>query len=437
MKLNEVGKVLFIDDDYETIAEVTSSFLQKNIQVQYWNGAGALPKNIYNARVVVTDLDLTDTNLKAAMGDTFFFSIVDAVSQIPQPFPLIFVAREFDPQDPRKFKRAYKVRAKTPFPGFLSEKGLTKAELNPTGLKELIDSLLENNEILELILTWETLYDKAKDSALNEISIGNVENSIRTVVKILCNNCHENKGATRELIDELSRLVSRNSIQNEDFENLVKIIDGINETQVEDKSTKQDLLLLSKLIFYRPAEEEEIMTGDIFETNERFKYAVILSPKCDLMQNKLEKALICYGFPLKKAYFRNKNYPPHKNDTVIVSLHKKSHKMVEIADEIEKRYLGKDLPSSLHVIWNFTEKEQGICLDLNNVQSIDLNQVKDWKKLKIWKRLCRIDSPYMEEILQKYGSLISRVGTLEIKSSPPMVQHLLKKIEKEKEKKKE
>lgn len=429
MKLNEVGKVLFIDDDYGTIAEITSSFLQKNIQVQYWNGSGSLPKNIHNARVVVTDLDLTNSNLKEAMGDTFFFAIVDAVSQIPQPFLLIFVAREFDPRDTRKFKRAYKVRAKTPFLGFLSKKGLTKAKLNPKALKSLIDSLLENNEILELILTWETLYDRAKDAALNEISIGNVENSIRTLVKILCNNCHENKGATRELIDELSRLVSRNSIQNEDFENLVKIIDGINEAQVNEKSTNHDLLLLSKLIFYRPAEEEAIMTGDIFETNERFKYAVILSPKCDLMQSKIEKALVCYGFPLKKAYFRNKHYPPHKNDSVIVSLHK-SHKMCEIADAIEQRYLGKDLPSSLHVIWNFTEKEQGICLDFNNVQSIDLHEIKEWKKLKIWRRLCRIDSPYMEEILQKYGSLISRVGTLEIKSSPPMMQGLLKRIEK-------
>lgn len=430
MSTNDVGKVLFIDDAYETIAEVTSSFLQNNIQVQYWNGSGILPKNIRNVRIVVTDLDLTNSNMKAAMGETFFFSVVDAVNQIPQPFVLVFVAREFDPKDPKTFRKAYKTRTSSTFPGFLSKKGLTKAELNPTALKEIIDTFLEKNEILKLILKWETLHDKAKDAALNEIVIGNAENSIRTLVKILCNNCHEHQGATRELINEINRLVSRKSLQTEDFENLVKIVTGISKTQVKKENTKQDLLILNKLIFYHPADKEDIMTGDIYQTAERFKYGMILSPKCDLMQSKIQKALVCYGFPIKKTYFRNKDYPPHKNDSVIVKLHKKDCKMSEIAKTVGERYLGKDLPSSLQVIWNFTEKEHGFCLDFNNVQSVDLEEIGKWKIL------CRLDSPYIDEILQKYGTQISRIGTLEIKNNPLSLQKIMKEIE-EKTKKKQ
>jgi hypothetical protein len=83
------------------------------------------------------------------------------------------------------------------------------------------------------------------------------------------------------------------------------------------------------------------------------------------------------------------------------------------------------------VIWNFCPEEGifGICLDFNNVESVEITEVKDK-----WKRLSRIDSPYIEEILQKYGSLVSRVGTLQINRSPFQLQESMKKLENKTEK---
>ena len=167
------------------------------------------------------------------------------------------------------------------------------------------------------------------------------------------------------------------------------------------------------------------MTGDIFETSEEFKYGIVLTPKCDLIQSKTKKVLVCYGFPLRKKYFRKRNYPPHGIDPVIAELHRNGHTMAEIVACIEKRYLKESLPMTLPVIWNFSPEDGtfGICLDFNNVQSIEITEVKKWK------RLSRIDSPYIEEILQKYGSLVSRIGTLEINRSPLQLQGTIKKME--------
>lgn len=227
----------------------------------------------------------------------------------------------------------------------------------------------------------------------------------------------------------MTRLVSRRTCETKDFKRLAELVTEINNTLLKKVTipTKEDLLLYSRLIFYNPTKEEAIMTGDVFKTKEEFKYGIILTPKCDLTQRKTKKLLVCYGFPLKKLYFRNRNYPPHRNDPFIAKLHEEKLSMIDIAKNMEKRYLESTLPNALQVMWHFNPKEgtQGICLDFNNVQSVEISKVKKWR------RLARIDSPYIDEILQRYGSLASRIGSLEINRSPSQLQDFLKKTEEE------
>ena len=420
MKLNEYGKVLLIDDKYESFDEVISSFLREGIQVQFWKGEGELPSSIYNTRIVITDLDLGDTDMKKALGDMFYYQAVDALEKIPGPFMVVIVAREYEKADSSRLKRIYQEKLGVPFPGFIAKKGLTKDELTPARLEELINSLLAENEILDLILSWEEIFDKAKDGALVQITSGNTRNSIRSLIRILYKNSHEYLGAARCFVDEMSRLVSRETNHEEGCQRLANKIKVINELMPgKFVLTKEDHLLLNRLIFYKPPLNEEISTGDIFQTSDRFKYGVVLTPKCDIVQAKTSHYLICYGFPIRKMYFRNKQYPPHKNDPTITKLHSQKLPLKTIVESIEKRYL-KEPPDSIPILWNFGAKEIGLCLDFNNVASVRKEEVK------VPDRIARIDSPYIEEILHKYGNLVSRIGTLEINRSPTQIQKYLK-----------
>jgi hypothetical protein len=47
-----------------------------------------------------------------------------------------------------------------------------------------------------------------------------------------------------------------------------------------------------------------------------------------------------------------------------------------------------------------------------------------------------VDSPYIEDILQKYGSYVSRIGTLQINQSPFKLQEEMAELRKEKSKEK-
>ena len=121
--------------------------------------------------------------------------------------------------------------------------------------------------------------------------------------------------------------------------------------------------------------------------------------------------LLCYGFPLNEKYFATKEYPPYKIETADISkIRENGGDEKAIVKYLKARYLNPraKIPEKLHKILYFGPKEDtfGICLDLSNVQSIEINELKKWK------RLCRLDSPYIDEIIQKYVTLVSRIGTL-------------------------
>jgi hypothetical protein len=107
-------------------------------------------------------------------------------------------------------------------------------------------------------------------------------------------------------------------------------------------------------------------------------------------------------------------------------------KVENMKEYMKNRYLkGKSLPSKFHAIWNFRDEAGacGICFDLSNVRSTEIENVKKWK------RVSRLDSPFVEELLEKYGHLVSRIGTLAINLSPDQLRDSLDLL-KEKEKKK-
>lgn len=440
MKLSDVGKVLFVDDDYETIADATTAFLNQGIPVQYWKGTGELPSSIFDVRIVIIDLDLEGINMRVP-GDEFYFSAVEALRKIPGPFIVFIVAREFDTSDPDRLRDVYNRKVGVPLCGYIANEGLTKDELeDPNCLESLIVSFLEKNEVLHLILSWEGIFDKAKDAAMSDIMLYDVDVPIRALVKMLCANSGEGKATARELIEVMVRLVSRRTSETAEASNLVNLICGINKVPLENNYPNfEDLRLYSKLMFYLPSNDEDLMTGDIFETEDEFKYAVILTPKCDIIQdNTGGRALVCFGFPLKRENFENPNFPPYKIDQKINGLCQKERTFtIKIAETAEKRYFKETPPVGIPIIWNFCPEQGkfGICLDFNDVRSLPFAEIYDnWKNKKTWKRVSRIDSPFIEEILQRYGTLVSRIGTFQINRSPLKLKEDMKNVEKANEK---
>jgi len=437
--LENIGKILFVDDKYDdAMKQAITALIEKGMPVQYWNSKGEFPKTIRDVRVVVLDLDLEDIGERTA-GDEYYLPAVEALHKIPGAFIVVIMAQDFNDDDPSKLMSYYEEQYKAPLCGFVAKEGLSKSQEleDPSRLEKLIETSIQENKIFSLILLWEAIADYARDRALSDLVSKELENTILALIKSLCIPLGE-EAAARELVAIMMRLVSRRTHEIEKYSELGDLIKELNAKLIEEGKEypgDRDLSLYSRLMFYKPDDAEGIWTGDVYEVEESSKhekYAIVLTGNCDFAQGKATRALVCFGFPINEVLFSDPEYPPYKTDPAVIKCLGNGMKVENMKEYMKNRYLkGKSLPSKFHAIWNFRDEAGacGICFDLSNVRSTEIENVKKWK------RVSRLDSPFVEELLEKYGHLVSRIGTLAINLSPDQLRDSLDLL-KEKEKKK-
>jgi len=401
--------------------------VNSGIPVQYWNGKGDFPEEITNARIIILDLDLAKVGIR---GPNFYLEAAKVLKKIPGPYIAIILALDYDKDDSIGLKKYYDEHYPDPLCGFIAKKGLTKAEeaTKPTVLRDIILEAIEGNDVLKFILTWEQIIEKSKDLALHNLFEKELETTITALTKSFCKGLGE-EAAAREMTALLLQLVIRKVTHSEALKKLTIRIDELNKSILENTTeypTENDLALYNKLMYYTPQDEEPKYTGDIFRTEKEFyQYAIILTPRCDVVQEKTQRLLFCYGVPLEGELFKNPNYPLHKIDTSVLKRHKAKKTLNKIEKYMKERYFQEaNLPETLFVLWNFCHDGEtlGICFDFNNVQSIKINEIN-------WQRISRLDSPFIEEMLEKYGSVVSRVGTMEINMNKYQLSKTLEEIE--------
>jgi len=450
---SELGKILFIDDRYdEDIKNAISELVKRGFSVQYWNGQEPFPQTIRNVRVIVLDLDLAGLGVRSGGMDDYALAI-EALHKIQGPHIVIILAADFIDDDPINLENYHK-ELYGPICGYVAKEGLskTKEAADPSCLRKIIIKSI--NETLQLIFSWEAVVDKAKDTAMNELFGGEVKETVSSLVKLLCLDVGP-ESAPREIVNYFMRLVLRRTREGSDFAQIKKLIDKLSKSQRKGKyPTKDDLRLYYRLMFFEPDPAEKFWTGDIFRmpnTSSSIynKYAIIMTPKCNISHSKTSKIRVCYGFPILTESFDDPIFPPLKDDKNVVKriandtkslmewlesrhpenleLVKKSIKKYpklqndefhqEVSEKIEKmrqkfikymkkRYLDQpQLPENLHILWNFEDdSSHPICFDFNNIKNIELNEIGNWN------RICRLDSPFIEDMLEKYGAFVSSLG---------------------------
>lgn len=444
MSQTHVGKILFIDDKYdESIQKAVISLVEKGLSVQFWDGKGDFPNTIQNVRVVVLDLDLAE--LGSRTGPEFYLSAVQVLNRIPGPYVVIILSVDFQKDDPFELESYYKAVYKCPISGYISEDGLTKAEEreDPSRLIGIINSCIKTNALLNLVQSWEMVVDGAKDKALSDLITKEVEDAIFILINSLKKDFGI-EGASRELIEILMRLVSRRTNDGPSFETLKTIIDQTRYSIPANYPSLEDTLLFNRIMFYEPHTGERIFTGDIFRLpsisikaqtkdplereNKYENYAIIMTPMCDIIQDKAKKLLVCVAFPLDEKYFDDPVYPPFKIDNAVIKFMEEENDKTEsqLKDFLRIRYLERkrSLPENLYTIWNFKDTGDifGICFDFHNVRSVAKSEISKWE------RISRLDSPFLGEMVQKYNSLMSRTGTLAINNSPNKIKEYVNKL---------
>lgn len=206
---------------------------------------------------------------------------------------------------------------------------------------------------------------------------------------------------TIQVINLFQYLLSEKLIQNKSLRDSIRqysIQNFKNETTPESYAN-----LFQRLYYTKTPETDEIMTGDIFEITEN-NYAILISPECDitfLKTKDLQIEFLCFNKDDFDTYLEN---------------HFKT-------DE-EKQKSFNQVKDRIHILPSFP-----FDVSINNKSAfidfrVSLNLIKV-SELKVENRKFKLNSPYIQQLRQRYLSYIGRVGVPAIPFS--MVEYNLKK----------
>jgi len=402
--IDYVGKILIVDDNFdEKIKDIIEEFAQKGLSVQYWNSKGK--KSFTNVRVLILDLDLSNGTIRR--GDQFYHTMAAKVlEQIPGPYVVIIYAQDFVNEDIKHLKNAYERITKVPFDKQIEGiTGISKGK-GVKNVTQMLQTVIDKNDVFKLILTWEKILDNAKDTGLQKFVREKFQNEVINFVKSMNEDVKE-EGLSREFISNMLRFLSRYMHRGKDYqilEELLKKIASSSNTKISDQ------LLQNRSMYFTPDLSEKIWTGDIIENKDVkdfWKYSIVLTPECDVAQDKVENFLVCKGFLIDRDKLKDPLHPIYKIDD---KFKLPEMKQGMTPDQFDKRvldYLSTSLKKQndrLYPIWNCTvdfKEYFGICFNFQHVNSI---LFKDFNKKNMKKRISRLDNPYITELIRQFSN---------------------------------
>lgn len=398
------GRILVVDDVYEDVGDIVQSFREEGYGVIYREGPSDDIGELSNVRLVILDLDLkglgpgTDLEWPAL--------VLRRLAEGGNAFYLVAVwskhVRNGKNPDDRdwlvELKEAYAEQTGRPFPDLFLRP--FKKQPEQRELLERIRKWVEGTPHAGLVFEWERLLNKARDHATSKI-LDLEGGSLSSLVKALRHEVGES--ADRELVQLFNKVLLR-YMTTGDLVEVKELIDRLGEG--DDVDLDWYVRFHQFQAFYSPDETEPKWTGDIWTTSEEDpekRFAILITPACDLAQSRSRYLNVAYAV-MFEPWSKAKNKFRMGKRKVIAALTR-----TEATPETEGRgQVIPDLPQNIYPLPFFPAPDtfSWLLVDLSQVEAMRLDDFTD----RGWKRICRLDSPYIEDLLQRFAALSARVG---------------------------
>ena len=411
------GKVLIVDDEYSSVEDAIRQLLLSGVPVAFWDSTSR--RSFVNIRAVILDIDLAHMGSKT--GDaTYYYAAVVALQQIPGTPIVVILSSDYDPEDAKKLAEAYQTYAKKPFPGMISNEGMTKGELSDdNALLGKIKKTIGVDKFAELLLLWELTVDNAKDRTIDELFRNETAVAMKSLIRMLKDQSGENS-VGREFMLMALRILARYVSEDKNFQDLsskLKEICDLSDEKPEELAAEP---LFSRIMYFHP-QNERLWTGDIYDTGKENEYAIVLTPACDFANTKVQRVMICRGAGVSSELLDSLDHSLYKKDPALLAIannveltpEKRKEKLIQTAKE---RYVesGKHkLPERFYLLRHLMhprrDKPVILCVDFQEMYSVSSFDL-DKGKIEGMERISRLDTPYMDVLLQAFGSYLSRIG---------------------------
>jgi hypothetical protein len=405
------GKILVVDDCREDVNHIIERFREDGYGVIFRDKPSDDISRMSSIRLVILDQNLSGEDLGA--DPEIPALVLKKLAEGGSSFYLIavwskYVKDEDDPDNQHlldNLKDAYEKQTGNSLPDlFLKPFGKTRIEQKE--LVERISGWIEETPSAGLVFEWERLLNKARDCATSRI-LDLEGGSLVSLVKTLHDEVGD--GTDRGLVRLFNKVLLR-CMTSADRAPILELLEQLRDGGEIDPEWYAGFHQFQAYCF--PGQAELIWTGDIIrtgETDHRKAYAIVITPQCDFAQNKAEQ--------IKMAYAMRVGYKPEDQEPAFAAIYP-DKKFLE-----DENYSGtaKNFLNAVAGIKNARIGERfyilrsvqigggnfHLIVDLHNIRSFPRQEAeKDWSQ----KRICRLDSPYIEDLFQCYTALSGRVG---------------------------
>jgi hypothetical protein len=401
------GKVLVIENDYKQISALIRSLWVEGQGVVWFDTIPeetAIPCNI---RMLVLDLVLRDDG---TLDRSDYQQAALLLRDLCRKTYLYLVAvwsvhvGEDDKakhQVIQELKEAYREIEGEEMPKEVAIRAFGKRGVSHSDLLLHIARWIEDEPEIGLVFEWERSLEVARDAALASfVNQAGIRTTIAQIDREL-----GTESVPRELSGLLMRVLSRLVAQEveahrDDFTPLVSATKKAAAPAVDAPSWYPNFHNLRA--YSEPNAAEPTWTGDIYDTGEddlEKRFVIVITPPCDLARQKVMNfRLACCTW-----FCRLGDYAPDAEDVpVIVKKLRKTQqgkykKPKDAAEALIRGHFVKAGGKMVHMVVDFSM----VCY------------VPSGEFPSAWVRICRVDSPFMEDLLQKYAAFSSRVGVPE------------------------
>lgn len=400
------GRILVIDDVPEEVSETVDSLRLKGESVIFRT---SMPEDEFleNVRLLIIDLYLVGNDKEASYDAVA--SILEKVSEKTQFFIIALYSKYTEHAAKNKqiieeLKEIFHRRTEADLKAFFLEPfgkvGITQ--------KELVDRLekaIASNPICGLLLEIERSIENARDHTVSDII---VTASVPVILKTLEEEVGE-VALSREMVGLFLRVLGRHCKPTEAMSVCIKELISQSPSIDADKYGR----IHNLQSYYIVPEQEAIWTGDVLEGKK--DYAVIVTPECDFAQRKkrpLDYVKLIAGIRINHGDFANEEFFEKIKTQLKISKRRTLEDCVKsiLTGGLKKRfYVLKCLKDYKDTIFH-------LVLDFQRISKLRFKEKVAALGAGNWRRVCRIDTPIIADLLQKYSAYSSRIGAQTIPS---------------------
>jgi len=395
------GRILVVDNVEEDVRDLINELMKKGENVSFTEPFFEDDSIFRNVRLVIFDYYLIEEDIDESLNTISLF--INSIYKRTKFFMIAIwsakIAKENGAEVAKNIRNNYFGNYETELPGVLLPP-FSKHELNSSNLIQQLKASISKNPDLELLYEIENILDIARDVVVSNVyEIGNWASLVENLEKEVGSD-----SINRHVMEIYVNIVKRYL---KPTDGLDKILRKMLKSAGEINPEKFGKIFFLQNYYYVP-ENERLWTGDVLVSSEKNEYAVTITPECDFAQNRCNAVRI---IECERINHSDLNKPK-----VVEMIMKKyglnSPKAVINALFKERSQLRQNYYSIPFLSKQSEEDFFHLILDFDKTRY--LSNVKFPSDKGGYSRVCRIDTPLINKVQQRFAAQCSRIGTMSI-----------------------